>query len=112
MLKLQVIYFFNLFFFLFIFYLIQDFGISKKISEVQSNTKTMRVGTALYMAPEVILTNNYDQKCDIFSFAIIMFQCLTKKIENIYQQEQGKEDVSNIKNDKIIELIEINNNNN
>jgi serine/threonine protein kinase len=34
---------------------ISDFGISRKISEQQSNTKTMRVGTSLYMAPEGIL---------------------------------------------------------
>jgi serine/threonine protein kinase len=90
---------------------ITDFGISRKISEQQSNTKTMRVGTALYMAPEVILTNNYDQKCDIFSFAIMMFQLLTKKINNIYddsKQEAKRES----KNENIIELKEVNSNNN
>jgi serine/threonine protein kinase len=103
---------------------ITDFGISRKISEQQSNTKTMRVGTALYMAPEVILTNNYDQKCDVFSFAIIMFQVLTKKIENIYQDKQQNEknekneknengDVNTKKeNEKIIELKEVNSNSN
>jgi hypothetical protein len=39
------------------------------------------------MAPEVVLTNNYDQKCDVFSFAIMMFQVLTNKIDNIYDDE-------------------------
>jgi serine/threonine protein kinase len=86
---------------------ITDFGISRKISEQQSNTKTMRVGTALYMAPEVILTNNYDQKCDIFSFAIIMFQLLTKKIDNIYDGYVNQEN----KNENI-ELKEVNTNSN
>jgi tRNA A-37 threonylcarbamoyl transferase component Bud32 len=100
---------------------ITDFGISRKISE--SNTKTMRVGTALYMAPEVILTNNYDQKCDIFSFSIIMFQILTKKIDiySIGDEEEKKfyqnEEISNKKekkneNSKIIEMNEISNNSN
>jgi serine/threonine protein kinase len=60
------------------------------------------------MAPEVILTNNYDQKCDVFSFAIMMFQILTKKIDNIYQGVDNKKN----ENEKIIELKEVNNNSN
>jgi serine/threonine protein kinase len=75
---------------------ISDFGISRVLND-NSNTKTKRVGTSLYMAPEVILTNNYDQKCDVFSFAIMMFQILTKKIENIYEIQKQE-------NEKKIEL--------
>ena len=63
---------------------ITDFGISKKIGEENSNTKTMKVGTSFYMAPEVVLTNNYSFKCDIFSYSIIMFQLLTERLEDIY----------------------------
>jgi serine/threonine protein kinase len=81
---------------------ISDFGISRSLTD-KTNSKTMRVGTALYMAPEVILTNNYDQKCDIFSFSIMMFQVFTNKIENIYDNEI-------LINEKKIELKEIDNN--
>jgi hypothetical protein len=61
------------------------------------------------MAPEVILTNNYYQKCDIFSFAIMMFQLLTKKIDNIYDKVDTQTKEKKNENDKIIELKEVNN---
>jgi serine/threonine protein kinase len=96
---------------------ITDFGISKKISE-NLNSNTMRVGTKLYMAPEVILTNNYNQKCDVFSFSIMMFQLLTKKINNIYDETKDNKfdnskqsDEKKNENQKIIELKEVNNKN-
>jgi serine/threonine protein kinase len=63
------------------------------------------------MTPEVILTNNYDQKCDVFSFSIMMFQILTKKIDNIYENKiidggeiELEEVNSNINNIANIEL--------
>ena len=66
---------------------ITDFGLSKKLGDENSNTKTMKIGTSLYMAPEVVLSNNYSFKCDIFSYSIIIFQLLTEKLENIYENE-------------------------
>jgi serine/threonine protein kinase len=77
---------------------ISDFGISRFEND-KSQTKTMRVGTALYMAPEVILTNNYNQKCDVFSYSIMMYQVLTNKIDDVYKEETKK-------NKKEIELVE------
>jgi serine/threonine protein kinase len=68
---------------------ISDFGLSRVLNENQDN-KTKRVGTALYTAPEIVISTNYDQRCDIFSFSIIMFQILTKKIENIYMMKNMK----------------------
>ena len=66
---------------------ITDFGISKKIGDENSNTKTMKVGTSYYIAPEVVLTNNYSFKCDVFSFAIIMFKLLTET-DKIYDLDK------------------------
>jgi CO dehydrogenase/acetyl-CoA synthase alpha subunit len=56
------------------------------------------------MTPEVILTNNYDQKCDIFSFEIMMFQILTKKIDNIYEQNKENDEKSEMKDVKKSEV--------
>jgi serine/threonine protein kinase len=72
---------------------ITDFGISRIIKDENSNTKTSRVGTSFYIAPEVVLTNYYSFKCDIFSFSIIMYQLLTGKFENVYilDSEEKKE---------------------
>ncbi|KAL3669718.1 hypothetical protein V7S43_005099 [Phytophthora oleae] len=46
-----------------------DFGISK---ERLDQTMTAGVGTSLWMAPEVMLGENYDVKADIFSFGVVL----------------------------------------
>jgi len=54
---------------------ISDFGISR----VKDDSKyTIRVGTSSYMAPEILNSEFYDEKCDVFSFAIIMFEVLVE----------------------------------
>jgi serine/threonine protein kinase len=88
---------------------ITDFGISKVLNE-NSNTKTKKIGTSIYMAPEVILTNNYDQKCDVFSFSIIMYQLLTEKLTNVYKFTEGEIDEISDKNDLIVNEKYVSNN--
>ena len=39
---------------------------------------TKYIGTSAYMAPEIANNEFYDEKCDVFSFAIIMFEVLTE----------------------------------
>ncbi|KAF4322012.1 hypothetical protein BBO99_00006705 [Phytophthora kernoviae] len=46
-----------------------DFGISR---ERLNSTMTAGVGTSLWMAPEVMLGNKYDEKADIFSFGVVL----------------------------------------
>ena len=58
---------------------ITDFGVSRVINDENSNGKTMKIRTSCYMAPEVVLTNNYSFKCVIFSY---LYQVLSEKIEN------------------------------
>jgi serine/threonine protein kinase len=55
------------------------------------------------MAPELVLSNNYDQKCDIFSFSIIMFQVLTLKIYEIYTESNENEKNFEFENENEIE---------
>ena len=38
-----------------------------------------RVGTRLYMAPEILEGRPYDYKCDIWSSGIILYELLTNK---------------------------------
>ena len=55
---------------------IGDFGISKILAKDYKNTKT-HIGTAIYMAPEVIESEKYDYKADIWSLGITFFELTT-----------------------------------
>jgi serine/threonine protein kinase len=55
---------------------IADFGLSR-----QMNTTVMETycGTPATMAPEIVMQQPYSEKADVFSFAIIMWEILTRK---------------------------------
>lgn len=60
-----------------------DFGTSK-IKSNKTQKHTVRIGTTIYMAPEVVsIDTKYTEKCDVFSFSIIVCQ-LMKKQYNVY----------------------------
>ncbi|KAI9996432.1 hypothetical protein PInf_014155 [Phytophthora infestans] len=48
---------------------LSDFGISR---ERLDKTMTAGVGTSLWMAPEVMLGERYDDKADVFSFGVVL----------------------------------------
>src|SRR3569832_993798 len=61
-----------------------DIGLSKSLSPslkakdakgspVYGYNLTARTGSIPYMAPEVVECQPYDQKCDVFSFAILLW---------------------------------------
>ncbi|OWY94595.1 TKL protein kinase, partial [Phytophthora megakarya] len=56
---------------------VTDFGVSR---ERQEQTMTAGVGTMLWMAPEVMMAEHYDESADIFSFGVLLseldLQCL------------------------------------
>jgi len=67
-----------------------DFGLSKSLSpnlkakdssgqEVYGYNLTPRTGSVPFMAPEVVECKPYDQKCDVFSFAILLWEILSLK---------------------------------
>eukprot|EP01017_Pseudomicrothorax_dubius_P039474 TRINITY_DN6061_c0_g1_i1.p1 TRINITY_DN6061_c0_g1~~TRINITY_DN6061_c0_g1_i1.p1 ORF type:complete len:191 (-),score=41.86 TRINITY_DN6061_c0_g1_i1:34-606(-) len=55
---------------------IVDFGLSKKFSDEDNNQMTTVVGTALYVAPEV-LKGSYDEKCDEWSLGVVLYVILS-----------------------------------
>ena len=57
---------------------VMDFGLSKLVQD-GSKTKTVRVGTSVYMAPEVVLGGHYDEKADCFSFGLLSYVVLTEQ---------------------------------
>ena len=56
---------------------IGDFGISKIMSAEDQTSMTGGLGTLFFMAPEVADDKEYDEKCDVYSFGVIMFFILS-----------------------------------
>src|SRR5579885_9256 len=55
-----------------------DFGVAKMIEETQAITRTGEVvGSPLYMSPEQCIGKPYDQRCDIYSVGVVMYETLT-----------------------------------
>lgn len=56
---------------------IADFGFARHL---QNNMMAATLcGSPMYMAPEVIMSQNYDAKADLWSIGTIVFQCLSGK---------------------------------
>ena len=54
-----------------------DFGTSKWIQNTVS--MTANVGSAVWSAPEVLRYSSYSEKADIYSFAIILWELVTRE---------------------------------
>lgn len=52
---------------------IADFGLAKHDEVVN----TLGTGTPLYKAPEVYIYVNYDERCDVWSAGLILYEMLT-----------------------------------
>ncbi|KAI4314699.1 hypothetical protein L6164_027583 [Bauhinia variegata] len=57
---------------------VADFGVARVQS--QSGVMTAETGTYRWMAPEVIEHKPYDQKADVFSFGIVIWELLTGEL--------------------------------
>ncbi len=59
---------------------IMDFGIARELSSDEITTATSEViGTPAYMAPERMLGNAVDQRADIYSLGVILFELATRR---------------------------------
>ena len=54
-----------------------DFGLSRL--KAQARSMTANCGTVQWMAPEVLANRSYDEKADIYSFGIIVWELLTRE---------------------------------
>lgn len=58
-----------------------DFGLCRELPEGNSDRSLMYtmsgVGTRRYMAPEIVLYSRYNQKVDVYSWAIVVWQMFT-----------------------------------
>lgn len=56
-------------------YKIGDFGLAKKNKHMNMKNSSL-VGTPLYMSPEILKSQSYTSKCDIWSLGIIFYELL------------------------------------
>lgn len=53
-----------------------DFGTVTDKSTLMTNNK----GSAAWMAPEVFEGSNYSERCDVFSWSIILWECIAREL--------------------------------
>jgi hypothetical protein len=53
---------------------ISDFGSSRDLDLMRTLTGGGQVGTPLYMAPELYEERDYDEKIDVYSFALVLYE--------------------------------------
>lgn len=58
---------------------IADFGLSKIHQDLQG-AHTGGLGTYQWMAPEVLAHQRYSEKADIYSFGIVVWECITRRL--------------------------------
>ena len=58
---------------------IMDFGVARFFSGHSATTLSAIVGTPAYMAPEQVESREVDQRADIYSFGLIVYELLTGK---------------------------------
>src|SRR6267154_4578178 len=56
---------------------VMDFGLAKLKGSLKLTRTSSTVGTLAYMAPEQIQGGEVDQRSDIFSFGVVLFEMLT-----------------------------------
>ena len=93
--------------------LLSDYGVSNHLNSLVQNFNS-HVGTKLIMAPEILGNQPYNNKCDLWSLGIIIYQLNTKKypyhspiekgiLEEI--QNKGKTVLRDIKDEKLKDLL-------
>ena len=73
--------------------LLSDYGISNQINSITQKLDTY-IGTRLLMAPEILESLPYTNKCDLWSLGIIIYQLYTKRLP--YEGNVDKQILKNI----------------
>eukprot|EP00027_Filamoeba_sp_ATCC50430_P015123 CAMPEP_0168575864 /NCGR_PEP_ID=MMETSP0413-20121227/19928_1 /TAXON_ID=136452 /ORGANISM="Filamoeba nolandi, Strain NC-AS-23-1" /LENGTH=443 /DNA_ID=CAMNT_0008609475 /DNA_START=5 /DNA_END=1333 /DNA_ORIENTATION=+ len=59
---------------------VSDFGMSRQVLENKTNKTTSEIGPIRWMAPEALRRRVYNQKTDVWSYGVVMYEILTRKI--------------------------------
>ena len=72
--------------------LLSDYGISNQLNKLTTKFKTY-TGTRIIMAPEILDNQKYNDKCDLWSLGVNIYQSKTKKfpyMEKLIKKFQKK----------------------
>jgi len=58
---------------------VSDFGLSRVTQNEQGNQTQTDTGPLKWMAPECIIKRNYSTKSDVWSFGVLMIECITRE---------------------------------
>ena len=93
--------------------LLSDYGISNQLSLLTTKFMT-HAGTALTMAPEILSCEKYDDKCDLWSLGVVIYQLYARKYPYTGQCESdilnkinkdGQKVLNEIKDEQIKDLL-------
>ena len=93
--------------------LLSDYGISNQLNELITSFNT-HIGTRIYMAPEILKGEKYNDKCDLWSLGVNIYKLKTKdfpykgKVDNeILKQirENGQKVLDNINDGTLRNLL-------
>ncbi len=62
---------------------ILDFGIAKMVTKAGLTAAGDILGTVEYMAPEQMLGEKIDHRCDIYATGVVLYQILTKRLPSV-----------------------------
>ena len=93
--------------------LLSDYGVSNHLNSITQNYST-HAGNQLIMAPEILNDEKYNNKCDLWSLGIIIYQLYTKEYpyhapveKGILNQinKKGKTVLNDIKDEQLKDLL-------
>ncbi|KAL9243534.1 hypothetical protein vseg_017409 [Gypsophila vaccaria] len=74
---------------------IADFGLAKLFESAQKFGNTVRVvGTQGYMAPEYMMSGDYSDKSDVYSYGIMLLEIVSGQKNRMMRQTPQREDLS------------------
>jgi CheY-like chemotaxis protein len=60
---------------------VMDFGVARLAARSTGLTQAgMLIGTPAYMAPEQIMSDNFDARADLYAAGVVLFECLTGRL--------------------------------